>query len=74
LCRGFGERNIQGIEVKGRGGVQAHWRVGSLKLLQDLHTSHKEFSDPPPPRFFIFIFLLANSPIDELPTRGVLFL
>jgi hypothetical protein len=31
-------------------------RVGSLKLLQDLHNRQK-LSDPPPLRFLIFIFL-----------------
>jgi hypothetical protein len=48
-------------------------RVGSLKLLQDLHISHKELSDPPPLRFFTFIFL-TNSPTDEHSTNVVLFL
>ena len=37
LSGGLGERNTQGIEVKRRGGVQAHHWVGSLKPLQDLH-------------------------------------
>jgi hypothetical protein len=41
-------------EVKRRSGVQARRRVGSLKLLQDLHNRQK-LSDPPPPRFFCYL-------------------
>lgn len=44
---------FKGIEVKCRGGEQAHRRVGSLKLLQDLHNRQK-LSDPLPLRFFVF--------------------
>ena len=43
---------FKGIEVKRRGGVQARPRVGSLKLLQDLHKRQK-LSDPLPLRFFL---------------------
>ena len=32
---------FKGIEIKCRGGVQAHSGVGSLKLLQDLHYRHR---------------------------------
>jgi len=57
---------FKGIEVKRRGGVQARPRVGSLKLLQDLHKRQK-LSDPLPLRFFYYL-------PHELPSNGVLFL
>ncbi len=37
---------LRGIEVERWGGEQAHQVVGSLKPLQDLHTSEKELSRP----------------------------
>ena len=37
---------LKGIEVKCWGGEQTHRWVGSLKPLQDLHTSEKELSGP----------------------------
>jgi hypothetical protein len=37
---------LRGIEVERWGGEQAHQVVGSLKPLQDLHTSDKELSRP----------------------------
>jgi hypothetical protein len=37
---------LKGIEVECWGGEQAHWVVGILKLLQDLHASEKELSRP----------------------------
>jgi len=58
---------LKGIEVKRRGGVQARRRVGSLKLLQDLHNRRK-LSDPLPLRFFYY-----HLP-RELHSNGVLFL
>jgi hypothetical protein len=57
---------FKGIEVKCRGGEQAHRRVGSLKLLQDLHNRQK-LSDPLPLRFFYYL-------PRELPNNVVLFL
>jgi hypothetical protein len=47
-------------EVKRRGGVQAHGRVGSLKLLQDLHTKQK--SSQTCLRFDFFVTCLGGSP------------
>ena len=57
---------FKGIEIKCRGGEQAHRRVGSLKLLQDLHNRQK-LSDPLPLRFFYYL-------PRELPSNGALFL
>jgi hypothetical protein len=37
---------LKGIEVERWGGEQAHQVVGSLKPLQDLHTSEKELARP----------------------------
>ena len=59
---------FKGIEVKRRGGVQARRRVGSLKLLQDLHC-RKNLSDSPPLCFFITF--LAESLTHELSAHGV---
>ena len=42
---------FKGIEVERRGGEQAHRRVGSLKLLQDLHNTQSALR-PAPLRFF----------------------
>ena len=42
---------FKGIEVKRRGGEQAHRRVGSLKLLQDLHNIQSALRPAPAPIF-----------------------
>ena len=42
---------FRGIEVKRRGGEQAHRRVGSLKLLQDLHNTQSALRPAPAPIF-----------------------
>ena len=61
------------IEVKRGGGVQARRWAGSLKLLQDLHNSHKALWTCL--RSGFFMTLLANSPTNEFSTtNGVLFL
>jgi hypothetical protein len=49
---------LRGIEVERWGSEQAHQVVGSLKPLQDLHTSDKELSRPASALVF---FVLAYS-------------
>ena len=44
---------FKGIEVKRRGGEQAHRRVGSLKLLQDFHFRYRALKPASAP-FFCF--------------------
>ena len=61
---------FRGIEVKRRGGEQAHRRVGSLKLLQDLHNPHRALRPAPAP---IFYSRPCNSPTNEFSTYSVLF-
>jgi hypothetical protein len=51
MSGGFGERNTQGIEVKRRGGVQAHHRVGSLKSSPRPTIGYLISSQDPPPLF-----------------------
>ena len=60
---------FKGIEVKRRGGVQAHRRVGSLKLLQDLQINNK-LSDPPPLRFLFPSSRILHT--DDFSAYGVL--
>ena len=42
---------FKGIEVKRRGGEQAHRRVGSLKLLPDFHNTESALRPAPAPIF-----------------------
>ena len=63
---------FKGIEVKRRGGEQAHRRVGSLKLLQDLDNIQSALRPAPAPIFFVTF--LAKSPTNEFSTKRVLFL
>ena len=60
---------FKGIEVKCRGGEQAHRRVGSLKLLQDFHNTKSALRPAP-----FFCAFLAKSPTNEFSTKSVLFL
>ncbi len=52
---------LKGIEVERWGGEQAHRMVGSLKPLQDLHTSAKELSRPASALAFFFSPVLPRT-------------
>ena len=56
-------------EVERRGGVQAHRRVGSLKLLQDLHKKNKSSQTR---LRFVVCLVLAKPPTNQRPREGVL--
>jgi len=62
---------FKGIEVKRRGGEQAHRRVGSLKLLQGLIFRRKTLR-PASASFLISSYFSRTLPNDEFPAYGAL--
>ena len=61
---------LKGIEVERWGGEQAHRWVGSLKPLQDLHTSEKELSGPASALVFYPLRLQGGASPRELSESG----
>jgi hypothetical protein len=60
---------LKGIEVERWGGEQAHRWVGSLKPLQDLHTSENELSGPASALVFFVLAYAVEALLDYRTIR-----